>query len=190
MTAIVLIDLQREFFDPDGVLKERYIPPVPILSSIQYLVQYGRSNNYPIIWIRAEYSPTIEEGRKGSGATHTGRPCCVKGSILAEFHSDLPIAAGDLILTKHYYSGFVGTVLKTHLRSQNITHLILGGVTLKNCVMATLRDAVQLGFTATIVPECTAMSNMEDFEDKLQECQAFATITDLATLTHPLQPPF
>jgi ureidoacrylate peracid hydrolase len=180
MTAILLIDLQQEFFDPSGILRERFIPSSPIISSIQALVKCGRQQSYPIIWIRAEYDPMI---KSDMDITHSsGRPCCVSGSTLAEFHPDLPIQSGDPIFVKHYYSSFLETDLEFYLRSHKITHLIIAGVTLKNCVYFTACDAYRLGFTVTLVPECTAMSNMADFNSKLKDFEPIAQIQSIDSI--------
>ena len=45
MTAILIIDLQKEFFDPKGILGEKYIRSIPLIQNITGLINHGRFNN-------------------------------------------------------------------------------------------------------------------------------------------------
>lgn len=175
MAAVLVIDVQREFFSPEGIMGQRYIKTQPLLSNIDILIQNSRSNNYPVYWIRSEYNCNV----KSEYPSHTGKPCCVAESELSKFIPEIEslIEPQDKIITKHYYSAFMGTGL-----DQLIPHrrLLVVGVTANNCVKHTAKSAYDLGYDVTLIKNCIAGGTMSRVSDILKEMDFAHVISDIA----------
>ena len=63
---------------------------------------------------------------------------------------------GEPLFKKNVNSAFIGTGLEQHLRSAEITSLVLAGLTTDHCVSSTARMASDLGFRVTVVSDATA----------------------------------
>lgn len=63
---------------------------------------------------------------------------------------------GEKEFTKTVNSAFVGTRLETYLRENDISALVIMGLTTDHCVSATTRMASDLGFEVTLVSDATA----------------------------------
>ena len=64
---------------------------------------------------------------------------CQEGTPGVEFYVRITPAAGEAIVTKHRYSGFINTDLELILRSSSIRTLVMTGVATNGCVDATGR---------------------------------------------------
>lgn len=63
---------------------------------------------------------------------------------------------GDIVITKHRYSGFFETQLDDVLRGMAVTHLLVAGCTTSVCVESTVRDATFRDYTCVVLEDCTA----------------------------------
>lgn len=61
---------------------------------------------------------------------------------------------GDIIVIKRRISAFTGSDLEVILRSQNIQHLVLTGVSTGGAVLATLIEAADKDFRLTVLSDC------------------------------------
>lgn len=174
--ATLIIDVQNEFFDPTGILKSKYIKSEPLISKISALVNHTRTNNYLLIWIKAEYDNTEQQMYPSHFGT---KPCCQKDTYLAEFHNDIKnmIKDDDIIITKNCYSAYASTDLLDILHKNNIKELMLAGVTLKNCIYFTAVDAFKNNFKVNIIRDCVSLSNPNKLHQALQSFSGIANVT-------------
>jgi len=63
---------------------------------------------------------------------------------------------GDIVVSKHRYSGFYETELDNVLRGLGVTHLLVTGCTTSVCVESTVRDATFRDYTCVVLEDCTA----------------------------------
>jgi nicotinamidase-related amidase len=103
------------------------------------LVNQARAHDFPICFVRT------------SGNQWTNSPvwtefknpdllACAEGTWGAEFHEGLEPRPGDMIVTKHRYSAFIGTDLDMLLRARGVKMLVTG-VGTGMCVFHTLTVA-------------------------------------------------
>ena len=93
---------------------------------------------------------------------------CVQKTSGADFHKDLVVAKTDYIVDKgtkqnvDSYSGFFDnskgseTTLRAHLKQQGISEVYVVGVAFDYCVGSTALDAVDCGFAAYVVDDCSS----------------------------------
>lgn len=191
-TAIVLIDLQKDFSDPVGAfgrggvrfdvdhIMSRLVEVVEsarlhavLVVSVHYTVPYGPGG-------RPMFRPEFMASHKflKSGDFAPGSPG----------HGLLDPLQSDMSVEKVFPSAFAQSRLELQLRLCNIENLILTGIATNVGVAATFHDARRLGFQTAVLGECCAAKNPAVHEATLASLSAAAydeptviTIADLIT---------
>jgi len=92
---------------------------------------------------------------------------CVQNTKGAEFHPDLDVEPGDLIVSKAIdrerdaYSVFQGTDLAVLLKTRGIERLVVAGLATEFCVKATVLDAIEMGFEVVVLSDGIAAIEAE-----------------------------
>jgi ureidoacrylate peracid hydrolase len=79
-------------------------------------------------------------------------------------------------VTKHRYSGFVGTDLELVLRSQRIQTLIMTGTASDGCVESTARDGFHRDHAIVYVSDCSVASSEARHRACLERVRSWATV--------------
>jgi len=172
-TALLVIDMQNDFCAEGGyvekVIGRNAAACRAIAGDVAALVADARAARVPVVWVVADYSidkvtpgMRIKALERGSAAV-----CCAPGSWGAAFHGAAP-AAGETVITKHCYSGFMGTPLDAHWRALGTRTLVFAGVQTNVCVESTLRDGASLGFYIVVARDCVASHMQPAHEGTLQ----------------------
>ncbi len=145
--AIVVIDLQKGFTLPSAPAGGDMTATV---EAVNKLTEAGREKNLRVYYTRVGYSRDgIDLGAWG-----------LKAPILKQFLRDhwfyemddrLKIKEHDVVMEKHWPSGFFGTDFLQMLIKTHTDTLIVTGCTTAGCVYATTVDSCSYGFR-TIVP--------------------------------------
>ena len=177
-TAVVMIDMQRDFIEPGGfgaALGNDVSLLAPVVPAAAELIAWGRSLGMLIVHTqechRADLSdcppakllrgrPSLRIGDAGP----MGRILIV-GEPGAGFVPALMPKAGDVVIAKPGKGAFYGTRLTEALTSRHITHLIFGGVTTEVCVQTTMREANDRGYECLLVEEATG-SYFPEFKEQ------------------------
>jgi len=80
----------------------------------------------------------------------------VKGTWNTEILDEVEPRAGEIIVSKHRYSGFFETELDDVLRGLKEKYLIVVGLTTSICVESTVRDGMFRDYTCLVLEDCTA----------------------------------
>ncbi|MHB8870806.1 MAG: cysteine hydrolase family protein [Thermoleophilia bacterium] len=159
-TAIVVIDVQQEFFAAGGVIDQMGDDPAPLRAMVPHLAAFldqARSLVRLVVFTRQTYaaelrSPIVEEHQMRSGMQRAPKP------EAEEFYGLTP-APTDVVLPKNRYSAFVGTPFHTMLRANGITTLVLTGVATNVCVESTARQAYMLDYYVVVPRDLTGGVN-------------------------------
>lgn len=170
-TALVLIDMQRDFFAPDGasgVSDFDLTPLTAIVPNLQNLLAVARATHMTVVHTREGHHPDLsdlhpvkqERSRDAGAEIGSQGPLgkfLIRGEYGHDFIDELQPEAGEWVIDKPGFGAFYATDLEQRLRIRNITHLIIGGVTAQCCVQSTLREAVDRGFRClTLADGCAA----------------------------------
>jgi len=168
-TALVMIDMQRDFVEPGG-FGETLGNDVSLLrSSIEpckQLLEAARKVGMFIIHTREGHRPDLADlqpAKKERGnpsmkigdAGPMGR-ILVRGEIGHDIIPELYPIEGEPVVDKPGKGAFYETDLLGILRNHNIKKLIVCGVTTEVCVHTTVREANDRGFDALVPADCTA----------------------------------
>lgn len=167
--ALLIIDMQRDFLEPGGfgsVLGNDVTPLQAIVPAVVRLQQAFRQLGLPIFQTVEGHRPDLADCppskyRRGQASLRIGDPGPM-GRILVlgePGNAIIPALApqpGETVIPKPGKGAFYNTNLEFLLKTQNISHLIVAGVTTEVCVQTTLREANDRGYECLLVEDATA----------------------------------
>jgi ureidoacrylate peracid hydrolase len=175
-TAILVIDMQNEFGSKDGMFDRAGIDISVIKRVIEptaAVLKAARKNGIPVVYLKMQHrkdltdlgatdSPhRIKHGFFGVGESNvapdgSANRVLVEGYWGTEIIPELSPSTGDIIVSKHRYSGFFETELDGILRGLGIKQLIITGCTTSVCVESTIRDAMFRDYQCCLLSDCSA----------------------------------
>ncbi|CUS10518.1 unnamed protein product [Tuber aestivum] len=178
-TALLLIDLQRDFILPSGfgdIQSGTNLTAVKaVVPNCVRILQAFRELELPIFHTREGHLPDLSDcpssklKRQASapGTNHSkviGDPgelgrLLVRGEYGHDIVDECRPKLGEVVVDKPGKGAFWNTNLLEELVGWGITHLIVGGVTTECCVTTTVREANDRGFECCIIEECAAGYN-------------------------------
>ncbi|MCM3676251.1 cysteine hydrolase [Peribacillus simplex] len=87
----------------------------------------------------------------------------------------------EVIITKKVNSSFIGTKLEEFLKLNDITTVVITGLTTPHCVSTTTRMSGNLGFNTYLISDATAAFGIKDQNDNYYDAETIHNIS-LATL--------
>jgi biuret amidohydrolase len=167
-TALVMIDMQRDFIERGGfgaTLGNDVSLLAPVVPAAVALVDWARRHGLLIVHTRECHRADLADcppakrlrGRPSlriGDAGPMGR-ILIDGEPGADFVEALAPQAGDIVVRKPGKGAFYATDLHGILKDHGITHLVLGGVTTEVCVQTTMREANDRGYDCLLVEEAT-----------------------------------
>lgn len=168
-TAVVMIDMQRDFLEPGGfgaMLGNDVSKLRPIVPACARLLALARAHGMRVIHTQEAHDAELADcppskRARGKLACGIGDPgplgrVLVAGEPGAGFVPELQPQPGDIVLRKPGKGAFCATGLDGILHAQGITHLLIGGVTTEVCVQTTMREANDRGYECLLVTDCAA----------------------------------
>ncbi|HEY0820168.1 MAG TPA: isochorismatase family cysteine hydrolase [Rhizobacter sp.] len=167
-TALVMIDMQRDFIEPGGfgaTLGNDVSLLKPVVPAAAELIAWCRANGILVIHTQECHQPDLSDcppakRLRGKPSLRIGDPgpmgrILILGEPGAGFVPELLPQDGDLVIAKPGKGAFYGTHLGDELQRRGITHLIFGGVTTEVCVQTTMREANDRGYECLLIEEAT-----------------------------------
>jgi nicotinamidase-related amidase len=165
-TALLVVDMQRAFVDEGQAME---VPPArAAVPRIQELLAIFREKGLPVVFTEFTYSPAApllvgelhpEHRPAVSGApVGFGHPSssCLVGEDNVHVIAELAPRADELVVSKHYYDGFNGSVLDGALRARGVTTLVVTGTMTDICVLATVVGGFNREYRMVVVEDSVA----------------------------------
>ena len=167
-TALVVIDMQRDFIEPGGfgeALGNDVARLGAIVPTVRALLDWARARRLTVLHTREGHRPDLADcppakQRRGDPAVRIGAKGPM-GRILVDGEPGndiVPALApldGEAVIVKPGKGAFWATPLDEMLRWRGITHLILAGVTTEVCVQTTMREANDRGYECLLIEDAT-----------------------------------
>lgn len=178
-TALVVIDMQNDFFHPEGAngawirarweadeapLDARVNPMEPIVDRLIGLIEAARAAGVPVVWCKVVNTPETD-ARYWRSERWT---FCQEGTWGAEWYGGLAPKPGELEVVKRRHSAFFCTDLDLILRRQRIEAVVLAGTATHGCVEGTARDAMAHDYWTVVAGDCCGQLDMVAHEQALQ----------------------
>lgn len=199
-TALLAIDLQRDFLDPGGFaasLGDDVSAMRAIIPNAAELIAAARSAGMTVLHTREGYAPDLSDMhavKRERGVA--GRPGPLGRFLIrgeaghAHIAECLPLP-GETIIDKPGFGSFYRTDLETFLRDRGIDRLVLFGVTTQCCVASTLREAVDRGLRCLTVEDACAATTVELHEAAIRtiygENNLFGWVSDTSRVLAALR---
>ena len=164
-TALVAIDMQRDFLDPQGYcasVGDDVSAGQAIIPRFKSVLGAARAAGLHVIHTREGYLPdfsdmsAMKRERTTTGSDGPLGRFLIRGEPGQDIIAELSPQDGEPVFDKPGFSIFYRTGIEDHLRRHGITHLIMMGVTTQCCVHSSLRSAVDRGFWCLTVEDCCA----------------------------------
>ena len=162
--AVLVVDVQNDFCHERGAMSRLGSDMGAVQSSVRALAGFldeARRVGVPVIFIATHHGEWTNSQVWLTRGPRSGGEICAAGSWGAEFYQIAPVA-GEPVVVKHRYSGFVGTDLEVILRAKERRSVLITGVSTNVCVESTGRDAYMRDYHLVVVDDCCgAFANAE-----------------------------
>jgi nicotinamidase-related amidase len=176
-TALVVIDMQRDFIEPGGfgaALGNDVSLLAGIVPDVARLIAHARERDWHVVHTRESHAPDLSDCP--SAKRLRGKPSArigdegpmgrilVRGEPGNAIVDTLAPVAGELVIDKPGKGAFYATRLGEELTARGITHLVFAGVTTEVCVQTSMREANDRGYDCLVIEDATA-SYIPAFKD-------------------------
>ena len=203
-TAVVMIDMQRDFLEPGG-FGESLGNDVSLLSAAiapcQALLALARRRRMLVIHTREGHRPDLSDAppakvNRGAPSARIGAPgpmgrILIRGEAGHDIVPALHPIEGEPVVDKPGKGAFHATDLHSILQNRGIDALVVCGVTTEVCVHTTVREANDRGYRCLVPGDCCGSYFPEFHQVGLRMIKAqggiFGWVTDSRRLLAALE---
>ncbi len=167
-TALVIIDMQRDFVEPGG-FGETLGNDVSLLTAIvpacERVLAAWRQAGGLVVHTREAHKPDLSDcppakRNRGNPSLRIGDEgpmgrILVAGEPGNQIITELGPKANEWVIDKPGKGAFYATGLHEALSDRGITHLVFMGVTTEVCVQTSMREANDRGYEGLLLTDCT-----------------------------------
>ena len=167
-TALVIIDMQRDFVEPGGFgasLGNDVTRLQAIIPTVRSVLQAWRAVDGLVVHTRESHLPDLSDcppakRLRGTPTLRIGDTgpmgrVLVRGEPGNEIVPELAPIDGEIVIDKPGKGAFHDTGLHETLQEFGITHLVFMGVTTEVCVQTSMREANDRGYDCLLVEDGT-----------------------------------
>jgi len=168
-TALLIIDMQRDFLDPGGfgeTLGNDVSKLQAAVKPLQAVLAAARAAGLLVIHTREGHRPDLSDAprakiERGAPSARIGDAgpmgrILIRGEPGHDIVPELYPIAGEPVIDKPGKGAFYQTDLELTLRNRGIENLIVCGVTTEVCVNTTVREANDRGYRCIVLGDCCA----------------------------------
>jgi nicotinamidase-related amidase len=203
-TALIVIDMQRDFLLPGGFGEslgndvDRLLKVVPSLAD---LIAAARAAGIMVIHTREGHEPDLSDCppaklNRGAPSKRIGDDgkygrILIRGEYGHDIVDELAPIDGEVVIDKPGKGAFYATKLQEILTDGGVTQLLISGVTTEVCVHTTTREANDRGYECLVVSDCVGSYFPEFQRIGLEMIKAqggiFGWVADTAAVIPALQ---
>jgi nicotinamidase-related amidase len=176
-TALIVIDMQRDFVEPGGFgeqLGNDVSQLRRVIKPLQRVLHAMRKAGYTVIHTREGHRPDLSDcppskiarGRLSCGIGDAGPMgrILIRGEKGHDIIDELKPEGGETVVDKPGKGAFFATDLGFILQNRGISSLVVTGVTTEVCVNTTVREANDRGYECLVLEDCVG-SYFPEFQD-------------------------
>lgn len=167
-TALVIIDMQRDFIEPGGFgesLGNNVALLAAIVPACQAVLQAWRDAGGLVVHTREAHRADLSDcppakRNRGNPRMRIGDHgpmgrILVSGEPGNQIVAELAPWADEIVLDKPGKGAFYATPLHDLLQDAHVSHLVFMGVTTEVCVQTSMREANDRGYDCLLLEDCT-----------------------------------
>jgi len=175
-TALIVIDMQRDFLLPGGFgesLGNDVAQLLKVVPPLVDLIAAARTAGVMVIHTREGHEPDLSDCppaklNRGAPSKRIGDDgkygrILIRGEYGHDIVDELAPIDGEVVIDKPGKGAFYATELQDILTEAGITQLLVTGVTTEVCVHTTTREANDRGYECLVVSDCVG-SYFPDFQ--------------------------
>ena len=166
-TALIVIDMQRDFLLPGGFgesLGNDVAQLLKVVPPLVDLIAAARTAGVMVIHTREGHEPDLSDCppaklNRGAPSKRIGDDgkygrILIRGEYGHDIVDELAPIDGEVVIDKPGKGAFYATELQDILTEAGITQLLVTGVTTEVCVHTTTREANDRGYECMVVSDC------------------------------------
>ena len=166
-TALIVIDMQRDFLLPGGFgesLGNDVDQLLKVVGPLAALIAAARSSGVMVIHTREGHEPDLSDCppaklRRGAPSKRIGDAgkygrILIRGEYGHDIVDELAPMDGEVVIDKPGKGAFYATELQDVLVGAGISQLLVTGVTTEVCVHTTVREANDRGYECLVLSDC------------------------------------
>ena len=187
-SMFLVLDMINDLIHEDGPNGKKGYGPIlarrNIIANTAIAIAKARAAGVPIGYVRVGFSPDYREVATNSGVFNGAKKAELfkLGSWGTQVHPALAPHPEDYDIIKHRVSPFYATTFDPILGANQITHLVLCGVSTTGAVLSAAKDGHDRDYDITILDDCSAAITDEHHKVTLDMVSRFATITTAADI--------
>lgn len=168
-TALVIIDMQRDFLEPGGFGETLGNDVSLLLAAVapcRSVLAAARRTRMLVVHTREGHLPDLSDAppaklERGEPTARIGAPgpmgrILIRGEPGHDIVPDLAPSAGEIVIDKPGKGAFYATELGAVLAERGIATLLVCGVTTEVCVHTTIREGNDRGYRCVPLADCCA----------------------------------
>jgi len=168
-TALVIIDMQRDFMEPGGfgeTLGNDVSQLAHAVKPCADVLDAARSAGVLVVHTREGHKPDLSDAppakiERGAPSLRIGDPgpmgrILIRGEAGHDIIPALYPIDGEIVIDKPGKGAFYATTLGDILKQHKIETLLVCGVTTEVCVNTTVREANDRGYRCVVLADCCA----------------------------------
>jgi biuret amidohydrolase len=168
-TALIIIDMQRDFLEPGGfgeTLGNDVSRLAAAVEPCRAVLEAARRRGLLVVHTREGHRPDLSDAppakiERGAPSLRIGAPgpmgrILIRGEPGHDIIAALYPAHGEPVIDKPGKGAFYQTELELMLRNRGIENLLVAGVTTEVCVNTTVREANDRGYRCIVLADCCA----------------------------------
>ena len=176
-TALVIIDMQRDFLEPGGfgaALGNDVTRLAGAVGPCQAVLKAARGANLLVVHTREGHLPDLSDApiaklERGAPSLRIGDPgpmgrILIRGEKGHDIVRQLYPLDDEIVIDKPGKGAFYATGLDEILQKYGVENLLVCGVTTEVCVNTTVREANDRGYRCIVLSDCCA-SYFPEFHD-------------------------
>jgi nicotinamidase-related amidase len=204
-TALVIIDMQRDFLEPGGfgaTLGNDVTQLASAVGPCQAVLSAARSADVLVVHTREGHLPDLSDApiaklQRGAPSMRIGDPgpmgrILIRGEPGHDIIQALYPLDEEIVIDKPGKGAFYATGLDELLQKYGVENLLVCGVTTEVCVNTTVREANDRGYRCVVLADCCASYFPEFHEMGLRMIKAqggiFGWVSDSAAVLERIGP--
>jgi nicotinamidase-related amidase len=173
-TALLVMDVQ-------GATVSRLKDTTTFFHSMNKAIQTARDRKMPVIYVVVGFRkgyPEASLNNKAFSAIKNGAMSFDTEQAM-QIHASVAPQPDDIVVIKKRISAFAGSDLEVVLRSLEIKHLVLSGISTSGVVLSTLRESADKDYVLTVLSDCCA--DMDEEVHRVLTTKIFPRQADVMT---------